>query len=425
MQPSVEAMGKALQDSPKIQDSKNNCMTASSTPLLSEAQEGEQLNIVDNHGNNLTSINHNWSSENLKSKLVNGYDNEIHHTAVRLKKCLSVESGLYQEGRLYADNFTEDDADPVLSCNGPESHSGSTISCYRMGQYANPADKGKANQYSDIHVSSGLGNNGSIFSIGDPTPLDKDVLENSDTSLFGGCAGDHTSGRSSTTLMLKSCSVPNFMASTLSSEICSFDHAFSRSRSSEDLQVSNMRLKDSFINESDDQVNEEQARDNKMVKTEEIHMGSSVDDGYDAYQLSGSTRDCVMPVIDDINVTKTLQGESSVEHLDDLANKDFMIKRIEDWVTGLEHCEPLEETNEPSKFVGPFNEDVISTTGSVTASRVDGNVTPGMEAAKRCISSLSPNATAAHLANYGLVVIPFLSAFATLKVLNLSGNAIG
>ncbi|KAF2292127.1 hypothetical protein GH714_013373 [Hevea brasiliensis] len=51
-------------------------------------------------------------------------------------------------------------------------------------------------------------------------------------------------------------------------------------------------------------------------------------------------------------------------------------------------------------------------------------VTPGMEAAKRYISSLSAAATTAQLSNHGLAVIPFLSAFVSLRVLNLSGNSI-
>lgn len=402
VQPSIEAMAKTLQDGSKSQASKDNGMLAGSTPLMSSAQEGKQLSIINNDGSSLTS----WRSEDLKIKSENEFDNEVHHTG-RLRKCHSVENGFYLEGNLYADNLTEDYTDPV-----------SIFDC-RMDKDANPADKGTKN-YSEIYVRSDLGNNGPLFTIGDPTPLDKDALENSDSPLISVCAGeDHTSGPS-TPRMQKSRSFPNFMASTLSSGIDSFERAAPLSRSSGDLQVLSMKLKGKGIDESDNQV----SRDN-MRKTEENHMDGSFEDGYNGHPLSGLARDWVMPATNDISATITLEGESSTQHLDDLPNKDFRIKRINDWVTGLEHCGPLEETNESSDFVDSSNEHFISTPDSVSAARVDGNVTPGMEAAKKYISSLSPNATAAHLTNYGLVVIPLLSVFTSLKVLNVSGNAIG
>lgn len=66
----------------------------------------------------------------------------------------------------------------------------------------------------------------------------------------------------------------------------------------------------------------------------------------------------------------------------------------------------------------------VNTAIAVTPSVVDHKISPGMEAAKRYISSLTANTSTAQLANHGLVVIPFLSAFVSLKVLNLSGNGI-
>ncbi|XP_027348213.1 protein phosphatase 1 regulatory subunit SDS22-like [Abrus precatorius] len=60
----------------------------------------------------------------------------------------------------------------------------------------------------------------------------------------------------------------------------------------------------------------------------------------------------------------------------------------------------------------------------VATNREDHRVTTGMEAAKRYISSLSANATEAQLPNHGLLVIPLFNTFESLKILNLSGNAI-
>ncbi|KAK4286216.1 hypothetical protein QN277_002803 [Acacia crassicarpa] len=420
-------MAKILQNVSQRQASTNSSAPAGSTPSISSADGGKQLNILNDKSGNLIAVEPGWRSENMRSELVNEHEIEIRHTG-RLKKSVSVESGLNQEGKLYTNSLTEDYSDHVLSCNDPESHNESTNSGRRMDHDTNPADKGKTNQYSETHDSLGPGTNGSIISIEDPTPLEKDNPEYSDTPLSGGCAGDdNPSCPRASTLMLKSRSFPNIMASTLSSGIDSYDeHAASRSRSSEDLKALSLRLKDTFIHESDVQVSWGQARGNKMDTIEETQMDGSFDDSYDAHKLYSSARDWVMPLADDMDGTKTLKGESSVQHLDDLDNKDFRIKRLEDWVTGLEHYGPLQETIESSEFIDPLNGDYISTTPeNVTAARVDGNVTPNMEAAKRYISSVSPNATTAHLANYGLVMIPLLSVFATLKVLNLSGNAIG
>lgn len=417
VQTSIEAMSKALQDDSQSQASLNNGTPAGPTPLISSAQGGKQLNILnDDKGGNLIAAEHGWRSENMTSKLVNEYENKNSHIG-HLKKSFSVGIGLCQEGKNYNDSLTEDYSDHVLSSNDPESHNDSSNSGHRMDHDANPADKGKEKRYSDTHDSLCPANNDSIFSIADPTPLEKDAPESYDIPSSGRYAGDdYTSGPRAS--MLKSRSCPNIMASTLSSGTCSYDeHAVSRSRSSEDLQALSLRLKDSFINESDIQVSWGQVRENKMDTIEEHHMESSFDDGYDAHQVYGSARDWVMPLTHDLNETKSPKGESSVQHLDDMDNRDFKIKRIEDWVTDLEHYGPVEETIESSEFVDPE---------SVTAAQVDdGSVTPSMEAAKRYISSLNPNATTAHLANYGLVMIPLLSVFVTLKALNLSGNAIG
>ena len=159
-------------------------------------------------------------------------------------------------------------------------------------------------------------------------------------------------------------------------------------------------------------------------KAEKNHFENSVDDGCDLYNYSGLAKDWIMPATDEVNPVKNFQGESSVHHWDEVPSKDFKIKRIEEWVNDLQICSPLEETNESTQSDYQVNRD-SNILNSLTAPKVDGKVTPGMEAAKKYISSLSAMTTTAQLANHGLVVIPFLSAFVSLKVLNLSGNAIG
>ncbi|KAJ1379733.1 Leucine-rich repeat [Sesbania bispinosa] len=350
VQPSTEAMVKALQDGSKnhiYKDSSNSTSTISS---LSKEQARKQMNVVENR--KFTKLG-------------------------ALKKSQSLESGLYK-------GTTEVDEDLGFSCSSSKSH------------YANPSDQCKKNSSFEFQVTSGLANDGSLFSIGDPTPSDKDAHEISDTPLSGELGGDSADRTSApgTPSLVKSRSLPNIKASIPSSGKYAFKHASSMSRSSDDLHALGMRQKEVSINESDDQIRKDQERENNIGKTEDGHMDRYFDDGFDSYLHSGLEKDW-----------------------------DFKIKRIEDWVTGLQHCgPPLEETNELPESVDPSVD--VTTVNGVSAAGMDQKITPGMEAAKRYISSLSANANGAQLANYGLVVIPFLSAFVSLKMLNLAGNTI-
>ncbi|KAJ1382701.1 Leucine-rich repeat [Sesbania bispinosa] len=407
VQPSTEAMVKALQDGSKnhiYKDSSNSTSTISS---ISKEQARKQINVVENRVCNWDSVERIGRSDDLNSKFSIKCDTEVHQTG-RLKKSQSLESGLYK-------GTTEVDEDLGFSCSSSKSH------C------ANPSDQCNKNSSFEFQVTSGLANDGSLFSIGDPTPSDKDAHEISDTPLsgeLGGDSADRTSGPCTPSLM-KSRSLPNIKASILSPGKYAFKHASSMSRSSDDLHALGMRQKEVFINESDDQIRKDQESENNMRKTEDSHMDRYFDDGFDSYLHSGLEKDWVMPITGDISDVKTLQGDSSIDCLDEFSNKDFKIKRIEDWVTGLQHCgPPLEETNEfPESVEPPVDVNTVNCV-SVTTPGMDQKITPGMEAAKRYISSLSANANAAQLTNYGLVVIPFLSAFVSLKMLNLSGNAI-
>ncbi|KAH1128212.1 hypothetical protein GLYMA_06G300800v4 [Glycine max] len=405
VQPSTEAMEKGLQDGTQ----NHGCKESSNPPRTysspSKEQAHKQINITENHISNWDSVECSCRSEDLNSKFSFENESNVHQTR-RIRKSQSLQSGLDQ-------GIREGDEDLGLSCDGAKSQNESTISIRR---YHNPNV--------EFQVCSGLLNDVSIFSIGDPIPSDKDAHEISDTPLSGEFAGnipDQTSVPGIVSLR-KSRSLPNIRASILSSEKDAFKHAMSRS--SDDLHALRMRQKEEFITEFHDQIRGDQERENEMEKPEDGHMDNFFDDGFDSYLLSGSAENWVMPITDDSSDVKTLQGDSSVHCVGEFPKKDFKIKRIEDWVVGLQHCgPPLEETNEDlSKVIEPLVD--VNTVNGVTAASVDNKVTPGMEAAKRYISSLGANATAAQLGNHGLVVIPFLSAFVSLKVLNLAGNAI-
>ncbi|KAH9744202.1 hypothetical protein KPL70_003589 [Citrus sinensis] len=192
------------------------------------------------------------------------------------------------------------------------------------------------------------------------------------------------------------------------------------SESSDDLQILGMWEKDTSVQNIDGQVMEEQERYAYMCKMEKTNLGIRADDCYDSCNYSALAKDWVMP---DENSVKKLQGESLHEQWDKLPSKHFKIKRIKEWVNDLQHCSPLEESDETSVSNDQVKRDPKVLNGS-TAVKVDGKVTAGMEAVTKYISSLSASATTVQLSNHGLVVIPFLSAFVSLKVLNLSGNAI-
>ncbi|KAJ9560731.1 hypothetical protein OSB04_005891 [Centaurea solstitialis] len=115
-----------------------------------------------------------------------------------------------------------------------------------------------------------------------------------------------------------------------------------------------------------------------------VERSTTADDSSDSYNYVGSAKDWIVPGVDESSKAKNVQEDHLVSQWDGLASRDFKIKRIEKWVMDLDY-------------------------------------TP---AAKKYISSLSRSSSAAHLANHGLVAIPLLIPFASLKELNLSGNAI-
>ncbi|KAJ6859594.1 hypothetical protein NC652_041774 [Populus alba x Populus x berolinensis] len=142
--------------------------------------------------------------------------------------------------------------------------------------------------------------------------------------------------------------------------------------------------------------------------------------GFESYNYSALAQNWIMPVMDEVNLAKDLQGESSTQQWEELPCKDFKMKRIKDWVNNLQHFGPLEETNGLPGTDDPVKGD----SNDLTSAKVDNKDAPGIEDAKRYISSLSVSATTAHLSNHELAVIPFLGVFGSLRMLNLSGNSI-
>ncbi|KAK4577415.1 hypothetical protein RGQ29_027780 [Quercus rubra] len=422
VQPSAEALYNTLEDCSQSQISKDSPIPSSFNHSSLKMQGDAQIGST-KHDINLSSADSDSKLKDMKSKFV--IEGEIGVNQRGHRKSQSLESGFFQEG-MVSNNATEDETYPGFSCEGSHNQKGLVVSGPSKDQGVSQSVQNQESPtLGSFQLSSDIAVNESIFSIGDPPHSEKEGHENSDTHLSGECAGDSGDHTPRTPpLIVKSCSLPNIGASMPTSVRCSpVRNLALRSSSSGNLHMLEMRQKEISVHESERPVMREQERDDDIDKAEKNHFDNSVDDGYDLYNYSNIAKDWIMPTMDEVNPVKNFQGKSSVHNLDEVPGKDYKIKRIQEWVNDLQLCSPLEETNESFQSEDQVNRD-SNIPNSWTALKVDGKVTPGMEAAKKYISSLSAMATTAHLSNHGLVVIPFLSAFASLRVLNLSGNAI-
>ncbi|KAM5580832.1 hypothetical protein ABKV19_010174 [Rosa sericea] len=408
-QPSVEAMQKSLQDS-----SKNlalNLKDSSGETSLKPSQ-AEGLSQTSRNLKHVLSLQPVRKSDDNESNFIDESDINVTQTG-RIIKSRSLGSALNLEGRVAVNIHAEDDTDQGYS-DGSNENNRSGVSNGSRG--VSPPQQCQRSE---------VVNDESIFSVGEPLHSEKEGQENSDTALSGDGVNSGVHMPRAQQGLVKSCSLPNISDSTPTTKGHShMNHlAVHSSRSSQDLHVLGMRRKEISVNELGMQVMQEQRRDDIIARPENHSLENSIDDGYDSCNYSGLAKDWIMPESDEANRGKNLQGESSVRRWDELPSRDFKIKRIEEWVSGLQYSSPLEETNELSQSNDQVKRD-SSDINSVSAAKTDVKVTPGMEAAKRYISALSAGSTTAQLANHGLAVIPFLSAFVNLRVLNLSGNAI-
>lgn len=422
VQPSLEAMQKTLEDHSEVKAVNGPTNPTPVHPLSLKVQGDTQIsNSTKQITSPLSSADCSWKSDEIKSQCNTESDDRIHQTS-RLKKSQSLGSGLYREGRESGSNDTEDEMDQELSCDDSRDHNALVVPNGGEDLGASPPNQYQGALPSDsVQVSSDIVNNESIFSTGGPQHLEKEGPANLDTPLSGDSGGHmpcspHRTPRSPP-VIVKSCSLPNFGAYS------SFNNLTLRSRSSDNLHDLDKPQKES-IHDDQMQVIRDQGRYNDICGAEKSNCENPVDDGYDSYHYAGSAKDWVMPVMEETHMANNIQGESSSLHRwDEGTSTDFNIKRIQDWVIGLQHCTPLEERSEPS-FSNDEGKGKSIASGGLIDAKFDAKVTPGMEVAKRYISSLNATATTAQLANHGLVVIPFLSAFVSLRVLNLSGNAI-
>ncbi|XP_028557333.1 uncharacterized protein LOC110107307 [Dendrobium catenatum] len=123
------------------------------------------------------------------------------------------------------------------------------------------------------------------------------------------------------------------------------------------------------------------------------------------------------------NITREFQQESSHDNWDQLTPQEFSIRRVENWISQIDiHCDLIVEEQEASSTTVSKEEPQILAAVDPPKSETRSNL--AMEVAYNYISSMTSSSSSAQMANLGLVAVPVLSSFISLRVLNLSGNAL-
>ncbi|CAH8342713.1 unnamed protein product [Eruca vesicaria subsp. sativa] len=350
------------------------------------------------------SIERVWKSEEIKPSGVLEHDAGTHEVRHH-KKSQSHGDELYLDVR----EVTENGTDQITS---PDSLELGRSSSKRVeGSPPNLVQKDPRGSVS-AYQGSDQALYGSIFSVGDVHHADQ--LD--DTSVLSGeeqMDNSNTQTPYASPVLMRSNSMPNIADSA--SEKSS--HSHHHSRSSDDLHGLDMHQTEKSIHETDAEVKQEQEN------LEEDGYDEDADDDY-----SSLAKDWIVPPTDELKLTTFLEGEASNKPAE-FPGKDSKFKRIEDWVNDLQHVNFSEESDGKTGYDDddelPREPVVLNEPTTAPANKVDVmKSSPGMEAAKKYISSMSTSATTVQLVSYGLVEIPFLSAYAGLRVLNLSGNAI-
>lgn len=398
VQSSSEAMHKNIEDRSQVSIRINSAKGAGKS-FLPEKREDAQMDrdvvpvaIV--------------SAEEMKGE--NKFDTDV-RIPLRIRKSLSLGGGLCDEGSFAFEQAAEDESDHRF-----------------CSDFQNlPNENQNAQGSESVQLSSHFANNGSIFSIGDCYHSAREghgKFESPPSAEFANDSGDHTPPADAQPIV-KSRSLPNIVPSAFTSSRCSSNgHVAPRSRSFNEQRFRAICQKEARIHSLDMEGVQKDDWENGTRRAErhDFENGDACDD---SSNYSALAKDWVMPIADGSRSVKNLEEESSP--WDESTSDDFKFKRIEEWVNDLQHCSRLEETEDISYSSVDLQHCQEPFVVNCSSDLSDAKITPGMEAAKRYISSMSVSATTAHLANHGLLVIPFLSAFASLRVLNLSGNAIG
>ncbi|KAL3363971.1 hypothetical protein AABB24_012952 [Solanum stoloniferum] len=401
VQLSAEAMHKRFEDCSQNHTMKDFAYL--STTSASCAADGDALENYADHASDSSRLEHDYKSDELKSK--SNTERGVIHNSAQMRKSLSLGSSIHLEGRVASGNNSE--------------HESGRYSCYESDDQCGSAtaDDGKEFNISLLGLFHKAGPSDSV-QIGDAKESEKEGQENYEVQLSSANESGDCSPRTSPCIV-KSSSLPN-----IHSPGRQFSRNCHHSRSAEDLNILDARRKEHFVDEVANKVM-------KHEKEDSLHNNGNgndetpPDENFDTYNYVGSAKDWILPGMDEVNVKRHVNGESTFCQWNELTGNDFKTKRIEEWVTDLQHCGRFEETDDFSvPENGPEVQKGKAVLDASPVAKLDGKVIPGAESIKKYISSLSANATSAQMINHGLVVIPFLSAFVSLRALNLSGNSI-
>ncbi|KAK4420509.1 hypothetical protein Salat_2001300 [Sesamum alatum] len=407
-----EAMQKIAEDASENRALRHiSYLETENKPCLKE--EGDIRNIVADHVTDSSPTECEYRSEEMEHKSITDCDIVVHKKA-QIKKSQSLGCGLNWEERTSGADVSEDEIEHRYSYDGSADRSGLLVPDSVDNHGLSPSDQFPEPIPSDsVQVDSDFVKNISIFSIEGPQETERDGADKDDICASGAVdSGELTPNRP---LIVKSRSLPS-MGSPIQ---CSASY-LTCSRSAQDLHALDSR-KNGVTHEVGKQV-QYQEREDSMFNNDSGEKPA--EDTYETYNYVGSAKDWILPVLDEANTEKGIKGESSFHHWDEVPNKDFKLKRIQEWVIDLQHCGSVEESNESAPCFDTELPEGNTLLKGPTNTKLEVKVNPGMEVAKRYIASLNASATAAQLTNLGLVVIPFLSAFGSLKSLNLSGNSI-
>ncbi|KAL0319722.1 UNVERIFIED_CONTAM: hypothetical protein Sradi_5233700 [Sesamum radiatum] len=353
-------------------------------PCLNE-DEDIRNNVAD-HVTDSSPTEFECRSEEMEGKTINDSDIVLHKKA-QIKKSQSLGCGLNWEERTSGADASEDEIEHRYSYDGSADRSGLLVPDSVDNHGLSPSDQFPEPIPSDsVQVDSDFVKNISIFSIGDPQETERDGADKDDIYASGAVdSGDLTPYIRP--VIVKSRSLPSMGSPTQ----CSTSF-LTCSRSAPDLNALDS-MKNGLTHEVGKQV-QYQEREGSMFNNDTGEKPA--EDTYETYNYVGSAKDWILPVL----------------------------AQTKEWVIDLQHCGSVEESNESAPCFDTELPEGNTLLKGPTNTKLEVKVNPGMEAAKRYIASLNASASAAQLTNLGLVVIPFLSAFGSLKSLNLSGNSI-
>ncbi|XP_020573124.1 uncharacterized protein LOC110019689 [Phalaenopsis equestris] len=123
----------------------------------------------------------------------------------------------------------------------------------------------------------------------------------------------------------------------------------------------------------------------------------------------------------DAEIKQSSDVETSYYDWDQLTLEEFSMKRVEHWISQIDIRGDftVEETGEASASDSKENPEI-----RLDPRKPDAKSFQAMEVPHNCMSSLSSTSSSAHMANLGLVTVPTLTPFVSLRCLNLSGNSI-